>query len=135
MGIKNNIYVEAAVSTGAKPLNIFMRHVLPNLSAPIMVLATTGFGIAILAEATLSFLGFGVPPDVISWGSMLSWEGRIYMETAPMLAIWPGLCLSFVVWNINMFGDAIRDLMDPRLRGGLGRYGIKVKKLNKKSAS
>ena len=73
-----------------------------------------------MAEASLSFLGFGLPPDVASWGGMLSREGRQHMETAPWLALWPGLALSLVVYGINMFGDALRDLLDPRLRGGEG---------------
>jgi peptide/nickel transport system permease protein len=86
-------------------------------------------GGAILMEASLSFLGYGVPPGVPSWGSMLSQEGRIFMEIKPMLAVWPGLALTLVVWGTNMFGDAIRDLLDPRLKGGLGRYGGPLKKL------
>ena len=74
-----------------------------------------------VAEASLSFLGFGLPPGVPSWGGMLSREGRQYMEMAPRLAIWPGMCLTIVVYRINMFGDALRDLLDPRLRGSVGR--------------
>ena len=80
-------------------------------------------GGVILAEAGLSFLGFGLPPDAASWGGMLSGEGRKYMERAPWLALWPGLALSIVVYGTNMFGDAIRDLLDPRLRGGAGGVG------------
>ena len=76
-----------------------------------------------MSEASLSFLGFGLPPDVPSWGGMLSREGRQYMEIAPRLALWPGLCLTVVVYSINMFGDALRDLLDPRLRGGVGSLG------------
>ena len=98
---------------------ILWRHVLPNVMPPIIII----FSITIVAEASLSFLGFGLPPDVPNWGGMLSREGRQYMTIAPRLAIWPGLCLSIVVYGINMFGDAIRDLLDPRLRGGSGRYG------------
>ena len=70
------------------------------------------------SEASLSFLGFGLPPDVPSWGAMLSREGRRYMQQGPWLALWPGLCLTIVVYSLNMFGDAVRDLLDPRLRGG-----------------
>jgi peptide/nickel transport system permease protein len=77
----------------------------------------------ILMEASLSFLGFGIPPPAPSWGGMLSGTGRSYMFLNPYLVIWPGLALSVVVYGINMFGDAVRDLLDPRLRGGLGRYG------------
>ena len=77
-------------------------------------------GWAIIAEASLSFLGFGLPPDVPSWGTMLSREGRQYMEMAPRLAMWPGVALTLVVYCLNMVGDALRDLLDPRLRGGGG---------------
>ena len=77
----------------------------------------------IISEAALSFLGFGLPISVPSWGGMLSREGREFMEVAPRLALWPGLCLTIVVYCLNMFGDAVRDLLDPRLRGGVGRLG------------
>jgi peptide/nickel transport system permease protein len=86
-------------------------------------------GAAIIAEASISFLGFGIPPPTPSWGGMLSTSGRTYMLTAPWLAIWPGLALTIVVYGINMFGDALRDLLDPRLRGGLGRYSGAKKKM------
>ena len=76
-----------------------------------------------MTEASLSFLGFGLPLQIPSWGGMLSREGRQYMEMAPRLALWPGLCLTIVVYSLNMFGDAVRDLLDPRLRGGGGRVG------------
>jgi peptide/nickel transport system permease protein len=82
-----------------------------------------------MSEAALSFLGFGLPPEVPSWGGMLSREGRKYMEVAPWLVLWPGVCLVSVVYGVNMFGDAVRDLFDPRLRGGEGSYGTaKVKR-------
>ena len=77
----------------------------------------------IISEAALSFLGFGLPISVPSWGGMLSREGRQFMEVAPRLALWPGLCLTIVVYCLNMFGDAVRDLLDPRLRSGSGRLG------------
>ena len=77
----------------------------------------------IISEAALSFLGYGLPVQIPSWGGMLSREGRKYMEVAPWLAIWPGVCLTIVVYCLNMFGDAVRDLLDPRLRGGAGRLG------------
>ena len=82
----------------------------------------------VLTEAAMSFLGFGIPPPVPSWGGMLSGSGRVYMMEAPWMVIWPGLALSSVVYGINMFGDAVRDLLDPRLRGGVGLYGVKAKK-------
>ena len=100
-----------------------MRHVLPNIAAPIIVIFSINIGAVIITEASLSFLGFGLPLQVPSWGGMLSREGRQYMEMAPRLALWPGLCLTIVVYSLNMFGDAVRDLLDPRLRGGGGRLG------------
>jgi peptide/nickel transport system permease protein len=87
--------------------------------APIIIIFSTEIGGIILTEASLSFLGFGLPPDVPSWGGMLSSEGRRFMEAAPHLALWPGVALSAVVYATNMFGDAMRDLLDPRLRGGV----------------
>jgi peptide/nickel transport system permease protein len=84
---------------------------------------STGLGGFILAEASLSFLGFGIPPPVPSWGGMLSGTGRQYMLQAPWMALWPGIALAIVVYGVNMLGDAVRDLFDPRLRGGLGRFG------------
>ena len=107
---------------------------LPNIMAPMIVIFTVTIGDVIIAEASLTFLGLGMPPDVASWGGMLSWEGRRYMERVPALALWPGLCLFTVVWGTNMFGDALRDLLDPSLRGGVGRYeanGTKPKKTHK----
>ena len=128
MGIRENVYVQAAVAIGCPTTRIFTRHILPNIMAPIIVLFTTGMPVIILLEASLSFLGFGIPPPVPSWGGMLSGPGRLYMFLAPRMAIWPGLALASVVYGVNMFGDAVRDLLDPRLRGGVGRYGAKVKK-------
>ena len=129
MGIKENTYVYAARSIGAPTLRILRRHVLPNVMAPIIIIFTLMMGSAILAEATMSFLGFGIPPPIPTWGGMLSMEGRKYMLFSPGLAIWPGLALAIGVYGINMLGDALRDILDPRLRGGLGRYGgMKVKK-------
>ena len=93
---------------------------LPNIAAPIIIIFSINVGGVIMAEAALSFLGFGLPPDIPSWGGMLSREGRKYMEMAPHLALWPGLCLTVVVYSLNMFGDAVRDLLDPRLCGRLG---------------
>ncbi len=136
--IKNNVYVEAAKATGCSTTKILMRHVLPNIMAPIIILFTIGMGAAILAEASISFLGFGIPPPTPSWGGMLSEGGTRYMLLAPWMAIWPGLALSIVVYGVNMLGDALRDLLDPRLRGGLGRYSgtaRKVEKILKKKRS
>ena len=85
-----------------------------------------------IGEASVSFLGFGIPPPQPSWGGMLSLEGRTYMLQAPGLAFWPGLCLAVVVYGINMFGDALRDLLDPRLRGGIGRFGAAAPRADRK---
>ena len=83
-----------------------------------------------MVEASLSFLGFGIPPPDPSWGGMISGTGRAYMYEAPWIAIFPGLALAIVVYGINMFGDAVRDLLDPRLRGGVGRYDVKMKEIS-----
>ena len=123
LSVREHAYVEAARATGARPLRILAGHVLPQTIAPNIILFTITLGSAIIGEATVSFLGFGIPPPQPTWGGMLSAEGRKYMEIAPALALWPGLCLAFVVFAINIFGDALRDLLDPRLRGGAGRFG------------
>ena len=117
LAIRESPYVEAARATGCSTLRVLVRHVLPQIWGPVVVVFTVGLGGIILQESTISFLGFGIPPPPPSWGSMLSMEGRIYMEEVPLLAFWPGLCLAIVVYGINMFGDALRDLLDPRLRG------------------
>ncbi len=128
IAIKENVYFEAARAIGAPPLQIMLRHVLPNIMAPVIVIFSITIGGVIIAEASLSFLGFGLPPEVPSWGGMLSREGREFMEMAPRLALWPGLCLTLVVYSFNMFGDALRDLLDPRMRGGEGSYGTAMVK-------
>lgn len=122
MGIKENIYVDAARAVGASNVKILLKHILPNIMAPVIILFTLEIGHAIILEATLSFLGFGIPPPTPSWGGMLSGAGRSYMLLAPWMALWPGVALALVVYGINMLGDGLRDVLDPRLRGGLGRY-------------
>ena len=117
LSLKEASYVEAARSIGASHMRIFLVHVLPNAFATLIVMATISLGAFILTEASLSFLGFGVPPPFPSWGSMLSDSGLTYMEAAPWMAIWPGLALTLSVWAFNVLGDAMRDLLDPRLRG------------------
>ena len=123
IGVKENVYFQAAEAIGSTKWRTLIRHVLPNIAAPVIIIFTINVGAVIISEAALSFLGFGLPISVPSWGGMLSREGREFMEVAPRLALWPGLCLTIVVYCLNMFGDAVRDLLDPRLRGGVGRLG------------
>ncbi len=110
-------YIETAIGLGAGHARVVWKHVLPNVFAPIIVLATVQLGTAILAESTLSFLGYGVPPPYPAWGAMLSGTGRAFMLQSPWLSVWPGLAISLVVFGFNMLGDALRDELDPRLRG------------------
>jgi len=117
ISVRENMYVHAAKSTGAKTFRILWRHVLPNVMAPVIILFANRVAVAILAESGLSFLGFGVPPPAPTWGGMLSGSGRAYMYQGPWLALAPGLCLTIVVYAISVFGDALRDLLDPRMRG------------------
>ena len=129
IAIRENVYIEAARSIGCPTSKILLRHILPNVMAPLIVMLTTRMPGMMLAEASLSFLGLGIPPPIPSWGGMLSGAGVTYMELAPWMAIWPGLALSITVYSMNMLGDAVRDLLDPRLRGGLGRYGRSAEKV------
>ncbi len=131
IAVKENVYVEAAEAIGCSTPRILTRHILPNIMAPTIVLFTVRVPNVILVEASLSFLGFGIPPPAASWGGMLSGMGRYYMLRAPWMVVWPGLALAIVVYGINMFGDAVRDILDPRLRGGVGRYDVRVKKVDK----
>lgn len=109
-------YIEAVRALGAGSPRIIFRHLLPNVSAPIIVLATTLLSAAVLAEASLSFLGVGVPPPTASWGGDLSGNARDFFEIAPWMAIFPGLALSLTVLGFNFLGDAVRDVLDPRLQ-------------------
>src|SRR5712691_1295611 len=118
IALKEDQFVEAARAVGASHLRIILRYILPNIMATIIIIATVNLGFAILAEAALSFLGLGVPPPYPSWGEMLSGSGRSYMYKAPWMATWPGVAISLAVFGFNMLGDALRDLLDPRLRGG-----------------
>jgi|TARA_Y100001934_G_C12323701_1_gene761409 peptide/nickel transport system permease protein len=117
IGVRENMYTHAAQSIGARTLHILVFHILPNVMPVIIVLFTTRIGAVILAEAGLSFLGLGVPPPAPTWGSMLSGSGRTYMYLQPWLALAPGICLTIVVYAVNVYGDALRDLLDPRMRG------------------
>ena len=133
IAIKENMYVEAARAIGASNTTILWRHIMPNISAILVIQFTLSMGRMILSEAMLSFLGFGIPPPTPSWGGMLSGTGRQYMLQAPWMCLWPGLALATAVYGVNMLGDALRDIWDPRLRGGLGRYGgAKQKKMQEK---
>ncbi len=115
--VKENMYTHASLSIGARTWHVLVRHILPNIMPVVIVLFTTRIGAVILAEAGLSFLGLGVPPPAPTWGSMLSGTGRTYMYLGPWLALAPGLCLTIVVYAVNVYGDALRDLLDPRMRG------------------
>lgn len=117
LSVRASNYVEAATVLGAGNVRIMFRHILPNVMAPIIILVTLGLGNVIIAEASLSFLGLGPPPPTPTWGRMLSAEGREYFTQAPWLAIWPGVALALAVYSFNMVGDALRDILDPRLRG------------------
>ena len=117
LSVKESTYIEAAYSIGASPLRVMLRHILPQVFAPILILISTVLGAAILIETALSFLGLGTQPPDPSWGQMLSGSGREYMEQAPWLAIFPGLAISVTVLSFNMLGDVVRDVLDPRLRG------------------
>jgi peptide/nickel transport system permease protein len=117
IGVREHMYVHSAQSIGASLPRILLRHILPNVMPPIIVLFTTRVGTVILAESGLAFLGLGVPPPSPTWGAMLSGGGRTYMFQGPWLALAPGLCVTAVVYATNVFGDALRDLLDPRMRG------------------
>lgn len=117
LSIRELPYVDASYSIGASDLRIMLRHILPNTFGPMMVVATTMIGSAIVIEASLSFLGVGLPPHVISWGGMLSGEILLDFASAPWIGIFPGTALTLVVFAINVLGDAMRDIFDPRLRG------------------
>ena len=115
--VKENVYVEAARVIGAGPTRIILRHILPNVVAPVLIMMSTVLGAAILIEAGLAFLGMGAQPPEPSWGLMLSDKGRQFMELAPWLAFFPAVAISVTVLAFNMLGDVVRDVLDPRLRG------------------
>jgi peptide/nickel transport system permease protein len=116
LSVKQNEYVMAARASGAAPSGIVWRHILPNVAAPIIVLATLGVGLAILIAAGLSFIGIGAQPPTPEWGSMLS-TGRTYIRDAPWIAAFPGLAIMIVVLALNLLGDGLREALDPRMRG------------------
>jgi peptide/nickel transport system permease protein len=117
VSVRENMYIHAAQSIGASTGRILWRHILPNVLPPVIVLFTSRVGTVILAESALSFLGLGVPPPTPTWGGMLSGSGRTFMFQGPWLVLFPGLCLTLVVYAINVYGDALRDIFDPRMRG------------------
>ena len=117
IGVKENDYFLAARAIGSPTTATLMRHVLPNIMPVVIIIFSITVGGVILSLASLSFLGYGLPPGSPDWGSLLSGEGRRYMEQAPWLALWPGLFLTITVYCLNLLGDAMRDLLDPRLRG------------------
>ena len=120
IAIKGSDNFLAAEAVGNTKWRSFIRHVLPNVMPVVIIMFSITVGGVILSIASLSFLGYGLPPTSPDWGGLLSREGRQYMEQAPWLAVWPGLCLTIAVYCLNMLGDAMRDLLDPRLRGGQG---------------
>jgi peptide/nickel transport system permease protein len=117
LSIREMQYVEAARALGLQHLRIAFRHIMPNTMGPFIVLTTAQLGSAILVEATLSFLGLGVPEPYPSWGRMLSVSAAEYAQKAPHLVLFPGIAISLAVFGSNLLGDALRDTLDPRLRG------------------
>jgi len=114
--IRETAYVEAARALGAADLTLIARHVLPNCLSPVIVQASFVFAAAVLTEAALSFLGVGVPPYIPSWGVILA-EGRLYIQQAPWLVLYPGAAIMITIFGLNLFGDGLRDLLDPKIRG------------------
>jgi len=117
LSVKQNVYVDAARAIGATPIRIMILHIAPNVMAPYLIIASAFLGSAILIEATLSFLGLGVPPPHASWGRMLTGGVANYAMTAPWMVIFPGMAITILVLGFNLFGDALRDTWDPKLRG------------------
>jgi peptide/nickel transport system permease protein len=115
LNVKVEDYIEAARAVGNSPLRIALRHVLPNVTAPLIVQATLAFAAAVIAEASLSFLGLGQQPPAPSWGSMLN-TAKNFIDNAPWMAIWPGLSIFLLVLSFNLLGDGLRDALDPRQR-------------------
>lgn len=116
LAAKENVYVESARAVGSSHLRVMFRHIVPNIVAPYLIVLTAQLGSAILVEASLSFLGLGTAEPTPSWGLMLSGGAPLYAEKAPWLAIFPGVAISLAVFGFNLFGDSLRDALDPRLR-------------------
>lgn len=117
LAVKQMDYVLAAQALGATSWRVILRHMVPNCMAPYIVFATANLGFAVVVEAALSFLGVGTPPDVPSWGGMLSITGQKYVEVSPWLVVLPSVAVSIAVFGFNLLGDALRDALDPRLKG------------------
>ncbi len=114
--IRETTYVEAARALGVSDFFLITRHVLPNCMSPVIVQGSFVFAAAVLTEAALSFLGVGVPPYVPSWGVILA-EGRLYIQQAPWLVLYPGVAIMLTIFGLNLFGDGLRDMLDPKIRG------------------
>lgn len=117
LAVMSTQYMDASIAVGARPMRRIFRHLMPNCAALFIVYSTAQIGSVILTESSLTFLGIGVAPEIASWGRMLSVEGMRYFEAHPYLAIFPGIAISAAVFGTNLFGDALRDVLDPRLRG------------------
>ena len=117
LSVKEQQYIEAAKAVGCGPARMMTVHILPNVMAPFLIILTAQLGGAILAEASLSFLGVGVPPPNFSWGGVLAGHASLYFETAPWTAVFPGAAIAVAVFAFNLLGDALRDYWDPKLRG------------------
>lgn len=117
LSIKEQDYTLAARAIGAGSTRIMLRHILPNVMATYIVLSTITLGYAIVVEASLSFLGVGIPPDIASWGGMLNLGATTYIDVSPWLSVFPGITIAVIVFSVNLLGDSLRDILDPRLRG------------------
>ncbi|MFN0146329.1 MAG: ABC transporter permease [Dehalococcoidia bacterium] len=118
LSVKERPYIEAARSIGCTNFQIIMRHILPNIVHIVVIMISINIGGAIIVEASLSFLGLGVPPPAATWGNMIAGPGTFYLQKAPWMVLAPGLALALTVYAFNMLGDALRDVLDPRLRVG-----------------
>jgi peptide/nickel transport system permease protein len=117
LSVKENVYVEAVQALGASRRRVILQHIVPNVTAPYIIMLTAQLGAAILAEAALSYLGLGAAEPTPSWGLMLSGSAPSYAEKAPWIALFPGIAISLGVFGFNLFGDSLRDTLDPKLRG------------------
>jgi peptide/nickel transport system permease protein len=118
LSVKENVYVEAVQALGASRVRVIAQHIIPNITAPYIIMLTAQLGAAILAEAALSYLGLGAAEPTPSWGLMLSGSAPSYAEKAPWIALFPGIAISLGVFGFNLFGDSLRDALDPKLRKG-----------------